>query len=91
VVIFSRNAKCSFAADAPNFLLKILGIIDTDLFASVMLQSEKHSNNSRVAQPWASANENKPKCSSCRHRNKGKEIAYLWKASSMQGTPVRSP
>jgi len=37
-------------------------------------------------QSWAAAIEDEPKC-----RNKGKNAAYLWKASVKQGSPARSP
>ena len=41
--------------------------------------------------PLAAAKEDRPKCSSHRHRNKGRKCAYLWKASSIQGSAERYP
>ena len=55
---------------------------------SIMLERD---DNSRVAKSLATANENKPKCSNQRHRNKGRKPTYLWKITDTQRPAERHP
>ena len=44
-----------------------------------------------MAHSQAAAKENKSKCSSYEHRNKGRKSAYLWKVSGKQGSLENYP